>query len=198
MPIQILSTFTRKGIGNYPLVDEGDVRGGFRAVPTIIARDAIQTALRKEGMHVYVTTTDTTYRLLADLSSWVVAMSGGGGPATANIGIYGCLATLLVLDVVYVSGNDTVGKADADGAGTQPVIGFVLEKMTLTTAKVQYSGELEGFSDLVAGTTYYLSTTPGQITATAPSAPGAIVQRVGFAKNPTTLVVMVDRDYTIL
>ena len=101
-------------------------------------------------------------------------------------------------DIVYLSDTDTVESGDADDVAKQPVVGFVKDKPTTTTATVKYSGELTGFTGLVAGTTYFLSTTPGQITATPPVALGSIVQRVGFAKNSTTLVIMVDRDFVIL
>jgi hypothetical protein len=195
MPIQILSTFVRKGVGNYPLVDDYDIKGGFRVLATTLERDNILANLRKEGMHVYCSDVDTTYRLSTDLTTWVEASTGG---SSGSVGSYDCPSSVAVLDVVYLSGSDEVDKADADGMGTQPVVGFVQQKMTSTTAKVQYSGELSGFSGLVAGATYYLSQTPGVIANTAPSDSGAIVQRVGVAKNATTLVVMIDRDYTIL
>ena len=45
------------------------------------------------------------------------------------------------------------------------------------------------FTNLTPGAAYYLSpTVPGGITSTPPSSPGQIVQKVGFAKDATTLV----------
>lgn len=196
MPIQILSTFVRKGVGNYPLLEDLDIKGGFRVVPTILDRDTIPSAMRKEGMYVYVVSTALIYKLLADLNTWTTVVLGS--TSTGNIGEYICDSSLTVLDVVYLSAADTVDLADANGIGTQPVVGFILEKPTPTTAKVQYSGEIDGFTGLIVGATYYLSEIPGQITDESPTVSGSIVQRVGFAKNTTTLVVMIDRDYTIL
>ena len=108
---------------------------------------------------------------------------------------YTCDSGLAVRDAVYLSGADAVAKADADGSGTQPLIGFVSSKPTATTCIVKYSGELGGFTGLTTGVNYYLSETPGEITTTAPSSSGSIVQKVGFARNTTTLVIFVDRDY---
>jgi len=196
MGIDILSTFQRSGVGNYPLIDDGDQRGGFQVVASTAARDAIQTALRKEGMHVYVTATGILWRLNADLVSWTVAVFAGGG--AVNEGTYTSTAGTAVRDIAYLSAADVAEPADADDVAKQPVIGFVKDKPTATTATVQYTSELAGFTGLIAGSTYFLSTTPGQITLVPPSAPGAIVQRVGFAKNSTTLVIMIDRDFVIL
>lgn len=196
MGIQILSTFERQGVGNYPLIDDSDQRGGFQVVPDTATRDAIQSALRKEGMHVFVTASLSLFRLEADLVTWTPAVFTGGGGV--NEGVYATTVGTAVRDIAYLSSSDTVEPADADDPGKQPVVGFVKDKPTTVTATVQYSGELSGFSGLTPGSTYFMSTTPGQITEVAPSALGSIVQRVGFAKNATTLVVMIDRDFVIL
>ena len=79
-----------------------------------------------------------------------------------------------------------------------PVIGFVIAKPTATTATVQYYGEASVFAGLIPDETYCLSTTPGGITNAAPSLPGDAVQRLGFAKTASTLVLMVDRDFVVL
>lgn len=197
MGIQILSTFERTGVGNYPLIDDGDQRGGFQVVATTAARNLIQTALRKEGMHAFVVATTSLFRLEADLTTWTPATFATGG--NVNEGVYTTTVGTVVNDVVYLSAANTVEPADADDAGKQPLVGFVKDKPTATTAIVIYSGELSGFTGLVVGATYFLSTTPGVVTDIAISGPtGAIVHRVGFAKNSTTLVVMVDRDFVIL
>lgn len=196
MPIPILSTFRRQGEGNYPLLSDGDVKGGFQVVNSAAERDAIPSNLRKAGMHVHVAPETTTYYLEADLTIWTPVPSGGGGEP--NIGFFGCSIETLAHDVVYLLNADQVAPADSDDHLKQPVIGFVKQKLTDTTCKVQYSGELSSFSDLIAGATYYLWTTPGQISTVPPSDEGNIIQRVGFAKNATTMVVMVDRDYQLL
>lgn len=111
--------------------------------------------------------------------------------------VYTCAAGLAVCDAVYLSGTDEVALADADDETKQPLIGFIYEKPTATTCLVQYNGELDGFTGLSTKVNYYLSETPGEITTTSPTAPGSISQKVGFARNSTTLVVFVDRDYVV-
>jgi hypothetical protein len=120
----------------------------------------------------------------------------------AGLSTYACDPVVAVLDAVYISAADTVDKADADDTTKQPVIGFVVSKPDPTTAIVRFSGELSGFAGLTPGKTQYLSTVPGQITETAPSSPpdppGTIVQPLGFARNATTIVIEIERDFTIL
>jgi len=108
-------------------------------------------------------------------------------------------------DAVYLSADSTVALADANGSGTQPVIGLVKSVNppypAAGNAEVQFYGELGGFSGLTAGQTYYLSITGVSgttITPTPPTAPGEIQQRVGFAKSSSVLVVMVDRDFVVM
>lgn len=105
--------------------------------------------------------------------------------------IYSCPISLAVNDAVYISGINAVDKADANGSGTYPAIGFIESKPTTTQAIVKFIGELGGFSGLVAGTTYYLSETAGGITATAPTAIGTSVQVLGEARDTTTLKIQV-------
>jgi hypothetical protein len=194
MPIQILSTFTRIGVGNYPLILNTDQKGGFQVVTDIPARNAIQSALRQEGMFVWVNSAATLYQLAADLVTWNM-VSFGGGP---SVGLYDCPAGVNPLDAVHLSATDTVDQADADGAGKQPVIGFVRGKPDATHALVQYDGELGGFVGLSTGI-YYLDVTPGGITQNVGAFPPlAIVQKICFARNATTIVIDVDLDYTIL
>ena len=128
----------------------------------------------------------------------VTIPGGGGGVASAVQGTYTCPAGVAVLDAVYLSGAGAVDLADADDVSKQPLIGIVDSKPGATTAIVTYYGEVSGFVGLTPGDTYYLSITPGQITNVAPVNPGEIVQRIGFAKSATVLVVMVDRDWTVL
>lgn len=127
-----------------------------------------------------------------------VTIPGGGGGSGAVQGSYSCPAGVAVRDAVFLSSADNVDLADADDASKQPLIGIVDSKPGLTSAVVTYYGEVSGFVGLTPGDTYYLSTTPGQITNVAPSNPGDIVQRIGFAKSATTFMVMVDRDWVQL
>jgi hypothetical protein len=120
-----------------------------------------------------------------------IGLTGAGEP-------YNCSTGIAVRDAVYLSGSDTIDLAQADVVSERPVIGFVLSKPTSTSAIVQYTGEIVGFSGLTPGATYWLSETPGQITTTAPITQGSIVQEVGWARNATTLVINVNRDFVVL
>ena len=63
----------------YALVDDNNIRGGFRSVPDISTMNAIPSDKRKQGMEVYVVATDTNYVLASDLVTWTAQTSGGGG-----------------------------------------------------------------------------------------------------------------------
>jgi hypothetical protein len=87
-------------------------------------------------------------------------------------------------DLVYITGNNTVDKANATSIATVPAIGFVTLKPTTTSCLLTYYGEVAGFAGLIPGAIYYLSTTVGLMTTTAPSASGDVVQKVGVARTP--------------
>ncbi len=80
-------------------------------------------------------------------------------------------------------------KADAS-VNTKPAIGFVLANVTSPANATVYpiSNKNTALSALTVGTEYYLSTTPGAVTDTAPSAAGNIVQRLGTAESATEMV----------
>lgn len=85
------------------------------------------------------------------------------------------------------AGTAKVRKADADN--DRPAHGFVRANVTAPAAATVYGpGELnDQLSALTVGATYFLDTTAGGITATAPTAAGAIVQQLGVAKSTTAL-----------
>jgi hypothetical protein len=84
------------------------------------------------------------------------------------------------------TGAFTVRKADATTVGKEAV-GFCLSAFASgATATVFF----EGTNDQVTGQTggaVFLSTTPGQATATPPSAVGNAVQPIGFAVSSTAI-----------
>lgn len=86
--------------------------GGFRAVFDNTERDAIVAGKRKEGMWVYVTSTDTTYRLDADLLTWVEKTF----VSVSEVGVVDTVADLSVetLEAVVTLGELTVGDGGGD------------------------------------------------------------------------------------
>ncbi len=128
--------------------------------------------------------------------------SENGGPyqsLTTGTAPYTCPVGVSVNDAVYITGADAVDQADASGAATSPAVGFVRFKPTATSCIVQSDGELSGFIGLTPGAIYYLSDSAvGAITATAPTTSGSTVQPLGFARNATTLVILVLAEDTLI
>jgi hypothetical protein len=92
--------------------------------------------------------------------------------------------------LVYVSGEDEVERASNVSEKRAPAIGVVIRKLTSSVA-VAMAGQVGVFRGLKPGATYYLGVDGGIVLASAlPTAVGAVVQRVGVAANPTTLLFM--------
>lgn len=94
-------------------------------------------------------------------------------------------------DLVNIWSNAGVAnarKADATTAG-KVAVGFVLAAVTAPSNATVYRASQSNtqVSGLTPGAKYFLSTTAGGITATAPSGSGNVVQAVGTAINATTL-----------
>lgn len=91
---------------------------------------------------------------------------------------------------LYNSSGLKVRKANATDA-TKPADGFV--KVDVANGEEVLVQTLDGYannnsSGLTVGTDYYLSTTGGAVTATAPSTSGNIMQRVGKAVSSTSYI----------
>lgn len=104
-------------------------------------------------------------------------------------GEYTCASGVAVGDIVYVPDTNTVALADANDSAKIPAIGVVVYKKTTgaTKCKVAFIGEVDCFTSLTAGSTYYLSNTAGAMVDSPPT-PNA--QPLGVAKNETTLVLL--------
>jgi len=103
---------------------------------------------------------------------------------------------LLLFDMAYISAADTAGRASAADA-TKIAIGMV-RSLSGGMATVRKDGEVTGLAGLVPGATYYLDVAEGGITNVPPSASGQIVQKIGVAVDATTILLQVDRDFTVL
>ena len=79
MPIDLLTTLQRKNAGDFPLLGNTDVLGGWMTVADNTARDAIASTIRQEGMHVWSVGAGALYRLGGDLATWAAVSLGGGG-----------------------------------------------------------------------------------------------------------------------
>jgi hypothetical protein len=90
---------------------------------------------------------------------------------------------------IWSSSGAKVRKANATD-DTKQAHGFVLANVSSgATATVYLPGQvITGLSSLTPGATYYLDTTGGAITATAPSSSGNYQQVVGQAISATSLI----------
>ena len=85
------------------------------------------------------------------------------------------------------AGSPAVRKADATVVGKE-ANGFVLGAVANAgSATIYFSRLITGLAGLTIGARYYLSTSPGLITTTPPSAAGNVVQFVGRAISATEL-----------
>lgn len=118
---------------------------------------------------------------------WAANMMPSGFGADVNaIQASENLAANDLVNVHNASGASRVRKADASAEGKE-ANGFVLAAVTSgQMADVYAEGTNAGLSGLTPGP-LFLSTTPGQVTSTAPTGTGQVVQRVGAAISATAL-----------
>lgn len=116
-------------------------------------------------------------------------MPVGAGSETDSIVSSENLSAGNLVNIWSDGGVTKVRKADATVVGKE-ANGFVLSAVTAPAAAVVHriSQSNTQLSGLTPGATYYLSTTAGGVTLTAPSAAGNIVQSVGKAFDATTLI----------
>ena len=113
-------------------------------------------------------------------------MPTGIGADTSSIVSSENLAAGDLVNIWDNTGTANVRKADATVAGKE-AHGFVLSAVTApAAATVYFEGSNTGVTGLTPGP-QFLSITAGLCTATAPSASGNVVQRVGFATSATNV-----------
>lgn len=187
--------------GGFPIVRASDLLGSHRTVDTIVERDAIPTALRDEGMTVWITATNELYRLVNGVANanWVLEGSVAGG----NVLIRSFAVGVVANDVVYQDATGDVDRANADAAATGLPLGVVraIDSPAAGQAIVVMGGDVGGFAGLTVGARYILSTADGGIVAesdtgdanypdTTPGS-GHVLAPVGIAGAADTLAVNV-------
>lgn len=122
--------------------------------------------------------------------AWLQFSAGGGPGPTPPIRIYTCPSAIVVGEWLAKDGNpNTVVLADASNKAL-PALGACKQKLTSTTCDVQRIGELGVFSGLIPGSVYYLDRLAGKMTLPPIDLSlSGLIQRVGVAKNSTTLEV---------
>src|SRR5512145_3314275 len=102
----------------------------------------------------------------------------------ADVDIIEASENLAAGDLVNVhdSSGPKVRKADAAGGMAKRTDGDVLASVTSgQNATVYFDGNISGLSSLTPGARYYLSATPGGVTATAPTTAAHLKQFIGKA-----------------
>ena len=95
--------------------------------------------------------------------------------------------TIGPVNVYNNAGVANVRKADATAEGKE-ANGFVIAAFgSGVNATVFFEGRITGLSGLTIGTRYYLATTAGTVSSTAPSTAGNVVQYIGTAMAATEL-----------
>ncbi|MDB4278008.1 hypothetical protein N9917_00100 [Deltaproteobacteria bacterium] len=165
--VEVINQIAPKNAGDFPSHAAEFNKGGFREVADTAARDAITTERRTEGMHVYVTDIDTTYRLGSGLGNgdWVVASSGSGGITGTNQALDNpadadALATFLDTNyqptfptevTAYSVFVRTTGDDDAND-GTSSGAAFLTIKRALQKLATLNNGDSNATLDIGAGT----------------------------------------------
>lgn len=100
-------------------------------------------------------------------------------------------------DAVYLDSPNHVNRANAGSVATAPAIGFVSSLVGATQCRVRTEKFLSGFAGLTAGLQVFMGLAPGAVTQVAPSLVGEVVQNLGLAVNPTTIIIDVESDFTV-
>lgn len=148
------------------------------------------------GTFVFVAEDNALYMkassgLYADGNRIVLVSSGSSGTEGVD-SIYTNVAVLVVGDLVTKDGTaNRVALADASD-GTLPAFGVVVDVIDATTCVVRQFGEVDtitGGGAFTPGGTVYLSETAGTATQTPPATAGSVVQKIGFAKSTTEVIL---------
>jgi len=116
-------------------------------------------------------------------------MPVGVGADTKVLPASEALAAGDFVNIFNDAGTVKVRKADATVAGKE-ANGFVLSAVTAgNDATVYFEGTNNQLSGLTGGSVYFLSTTAGAVSSTAPSSSGNVVQRIGRALSATEINV---------
>lgn len=127
MPIQVISELAPKNGGQFALLDDKFIRGGFHVCANLTERNNIPADIRKYGMRVFVQSNDIVYMLGSDLVTWIIDSS------TTNS-----------LQQAYDGGNQI---EIVDGSP------FLIKNGTSTLFSISSDGTLE-FTDTLKGKDY--------------------------------------------
>jgi len=128
----------------------------------------------------------------ADSATWIDISKASEAQALDIPYTVAPVAGVTAGDAVYISANDSVDLAIADGTKKSYCIGFaVTSEIQSASVDVREKGIIVGkLVAATAGDPYYLSKdAAGAVVSAAPTASGKDVVRVGYARNATDLDV---------
>lgn len=109
---------------------------------------------------------------------------------TSAAGQFAVPSGVTVGDLVYATGADAADLADNSAVSSMPCFGIVIAKPTATTATLAFMGLVAGLSGMTPGLEQYVGTTGARVEAgSLPSALGSVIQQVGIAISPTTMIL---------
>ena len=202
MPIYVIDTIQQQGVGNFPLIIDEDLQGGFRVVADTTARDNIATPFRSEGMFVFTTSTGQLWYLTGPVTgnAWVEWTSGGGA-SSALTDTLSAGEDIAAGDPVAINTSGVAYNADAkEGAGfRQEVHGLAIsDALSGSAVQVTTYGVLPyvGAVALPApGTPLYLGRGTGVlgswVVTPDTSTPLSRITRLGQVRTSNSILVRV-------
>lgn len=125
----------------------------------------------------------------------VTLLPTGIGADVAVVATSENLAAGDFVNIYDATGAPAARKADASAAGKH-AHGFVLEAVTSgNLAAIYFEGTNDQLSGQVAGDVFLSPTTPGQVTPTAPTGAGQVVQKLGVAVSATAVNAEIGQHY---
>lgn len=113
MAIRVIDTIKPKNNADFAIVEDGDVKGGFRTVADATARDAITAAHRTIGMWVVTQDDGKKWQLGNDLTTWTEFTGGGGGTLAGDVTGPSGSNTLTSIQTVPINDPATANNGDA-------------------------------------------------------------------------------------
>lgn len=119
----------------------------------------------------------------------IIIPGGSSDSLVSGTGEYAVPMASVVGQLVYISGDKTADIADNSSTATAPARGVIIAKPTAIRATLLFSGKVDGYSGLTPKEMLFLGSSGGLITdSSLPTNPGEVVQKVGVAVSPTTVL----------
>lgn len=151
-------------------------------------RSQLKRIIHGSGVGKWFDDPETVFGSDASLKALVGAL-GNASTVRSETGQFTCPIGVSLRDVVYLTGDLTVDKADNSAIATTPIVGIVIDKPTNTTATLVFFGIVTGFTGLTPGTDVFLGTNGGIIVPPLPTTSGTVIQKIGQVVSSTTLLL---------